>query len=295
MTTQAWIGSLGANDMTNWDICVNRGLWGSEANSASGVKKGDELFIWKSGNGYFARCEVLTDAQPPTIENPAPWRDGRTYKWIFAIRVVQELATPVNPGTMDGSIQKGTGLPNIRLGQFPKLSENQRTAVLILFGALSNKLVDDDETLRIEDDEHEAQIKSRIDISETEKQQLIWARRGQGRYRNDLLQIEPSCRVTGLKNHNFLTASHIKPWRDSDDFEKLDGNNGLMLSWHIDKLFDLGWIKFEPSGIYAVSPALDPLVLNSWRIEQPSNPRPFNRHQAAYLDYHRECVFRKTA
>ncbi|MGL6476290.1 HNH endonuclease [Aeromonas hydrophila] len=43
-------------------------------------------------------------------------------------------------------------------------------------------------------------------------------------------------------------ASHIKPWSESNNTKHLDGNNGLLLPPHIDKLLDRGWITFSDSG-----------------------------------------------
>ena len=82
-------------------------------------------------------------------------------------------------------------------------------------------------------------------IPETDKEQLIKARRGQGTFQVRVEAIEAACRVTGVKDRQFLVASHIKPWRASDNAEKLDGNNGQLLSPHVDKVFDNGWITFR--------------------------------------------------
>ncbi|MGC3834414.1 HNH endonuclease [Moritella viscosa] len=82
------------------------------------------------------------------------------------------------------------------------------------------------------------QLEQDTSLTETEKEQLVKARRGQGKYRRNLEKIESCCRVTGLANKQFLVASHSKPWRVSSNFEKLDGNNGFLLSPHIDRLFD---------------------------------------------------------
>jgi predicted restriction endonuclease len=117
------------------------------------------------------------------------------------------------------------------------------------------------------------------------------SRRGQGVFRKNVEQIEKSCRVTGLRDLQHLRASHIKPWKDSDDQEKVDGHNGLMLSPHVDHLFDRGWILFEDNGMLVPSPKLDVLVLQSWRIEPDRQPRPFLPRQIEYLEYHRELVF----
>ena len=77
---------------------------------------------------------------------------------------------------------------------------------------------------------------------------LTKARLGQGLFRQRVAEQEPICRVTGLARQEFLIASHIKPWRDCDHQERLDGANGLLLSPHIDKLFDRHWISFDRDG-----------------------------------------------
>ena len=130
-------------------------------------------------------------------------------------------------------------------------------------------------------------------VDKTEREQLIMARNGQGRYRQNLEQIENGCRITGIKNSAFLTASHIKPWRFSSHKERLDGNNGLLLSPHIDKLFDLGLISFEDSGnmLYANQEVVE--ALKKWGIALPLNVGIFNCSQKAYLKFHRENIFNR--
>ena len=60
--------------------------------------------------------------------------------------------------------------------------------------------------------------------------------------------IESECRVTQTADKRFLIAGHIKPWRDSNNAEKIDGNNGLLFAPHVDRLFDKGWISFSDQG-----------------------------------------------
>jgi len=43
----------------------------------------------------------------------------------------------------------------------------------------------------------------------------IRARRGQGLFKQHVMQIEERCRITGEVNPVHLMASHCKPWRDS--------------------------------------------------------------------------------
>ena len=117
---------------------------------------------------------------------------------------------------------------------------------------------------RIEDlsfDPDEQEIVVDATLSETMKVTLIKARRGQGLFRDRVRTIERACRVTGVDAESLLIASHIKPWSGSDPQERLDGNNGLFLSPHVDKLFDKGLISFERDGSMLVSPQLDQEVL----------------------------------
>ncbi|MCX9112659.1 HNH endonuclease [Aeromonas veronii] len=129
-------------------------------------------------------------------------------------------------------------------------------------------------------------------LTVTEKEQLVKSRRGQGLFRSRLEQIEPSCRVTGVSNKVLLIASHIKPWCECDNIERLDGNNGLLLSPHIDKLFDQGWITFtDAGGLLCAEPSIE-RALQQWGVELPINVGPFKPKQSEYLAYHRSKIYR---
>jgi len=139
----------------------------------------------------------------------------------------------------------------------------------------------------------EREIQNRTDIGVTERYQLVLSRVGQGRYRTNLEKHESGCRITGITNGKFLTASHIKPWSKSSDFEKIDGNNGLLLSPHIDRLFDRGYISFEDSGTLMLSPKLPDDVVSAWSLSADFALRPFRKEQRAYMEYHRTNIFRE--
>ena len=89
-----------------------------------------------------------------------------------------------------------------------------------------------------------------------------------------------------------LRASHIKPWRVSTPYEKLDGNNGLLLSPHIDHLFDRGYISFAPNGSLLVAPQLTRDILEAWNINPKLTVAAFSTEQSVYLRYHNENVFK---
>ena len=143
------------------------------------------------------------------------------------------------------------------------------------------------EELKIIDDINDS------DIESTEKEQVTKARKGQGKFRKNVIKKENKCRLTGVIKKDLLIASHIKPWKVSSNLERLDGNNGLLLSPHVDKLFDKGWITFLDNGdLISVSKEIDE-ALNQWGISLPVNVGAFSLKQTTYLAYHREHVFDK--
>jgi len=126
----------------------------------------------------------------------------------------------------------------------------------------------------------------------TERDALTRARLGQGLVRQRVSELEPICRVTGLARQEFLVASHIKPWRACDNRERLCGSNGLLLSPHIDKLFDRHWISFDSDGQLIWQNAAAGEALRCWGIKGVNRIQPFNREQEAFLDAHRQALRR---
>ena len=127
----------------------------------------------------------------------------------------------------------------------------------------------------------------------TFREQIVRARRGQGVFRANVLLREESCRVTGVSEPRHLKASHIKPWRDATDAERLDGANGLLLSPHIDHLFDEGYITFSSSQELIIVPEVRNKLLDAWGIDAGVRVGEFSGEQNAYLDYHRINVFKR--
>jgi hypothetical protein len=145
-----------------------------------------------------------------------------------------------------------------------------------------------------DDDRAQTELEGRTDIGETQKKQLVQARRGQGIFKANVRLNEKSCRVTGISDAKLLIASHIKPWSRSSDFEKLDGCNGLLLSPHVDRLFDRGLISFGDDGTIVRSPLVASEIWEAWALDGVTNVGEFTSKQRVYLDYHRKHIFRGT-
>lgn len=144
-----------------------------------------------------------------------------------------------------------------------------------------------------EEQEMEEKVLSDETIKPKEKEAIVKARVGQGEYRRKLLEMCPYCPITLVSDERLLIASHIKPWRKSNDFEKTDPNNGFMLTPTYDKLFDAGFISFEEDGTMLVSPWISPMnqkrlnIYNGKKISLPTTKKE------TYLYYHREFIFKK--
>lgn len=137
------------------------------------------------------------------------------------------------------------------------------------------------------------QLESDETLQQTEKEALIFARRGQGLFKDNVRQLEQRCRVTHVDRLEHLRASHIKPWRDSGNQERLDGENGLLLTPTIDHLFDRGFISFEDDGTLLTSPVAHQPSLERMGIATTATVKVgrFSDGQKRHLDFHRNYVF----
>lgn len=142
-------------------------------------------------------------------------------------------------------------------------------------------------------EKEETLIKEDPTLSETTKKSLINARRGQGKFKSNVTEISHKCFFTGLSDIKFLRASHIKPWAESDNKERLDGNNGLLLVPHIDHLFDKGYITFMGTGALVISPQLPNEVINIYQLSHYKTDRKLNDQQRLYMEHHRNNIFKK--
>ncbi|UTW12811.1 HNH endonuclease [Marinobacterium rhizophilum] len=122
---------------------------------------------------------------------------------------------------------------------------------------------------------------------ETEKVQLQKARLGQGAFRAKLEAKWSGCCVTGCKIREVLRASHIKPWKDCTNEERLDGDNGLLLVANLDALFDRGLISFSSDGALVRAPKITENELQMLIGDAPGRIR-LNGRQADYMRCHRE-------
>lgn len=137
-------------------------------------------------------------------------------------------------------------------------------------------------------------IKNNSSLNETEKEALIKSRRGQGKFRDSLFKKYGKCIITDIDLDKVLVASHIKPWYLCDNNERLDENNGLLLSATYDRLFDAGLITFDHKGKIKISSMINNrnakiLGLRNGKIYDIKYCSAMDK----YLDHHNTCIFIK--
>ena len=139
-------------------------------------------------------------------------------------------------------------------------------------------------------DEFEATYK---ELPETEREAIVQSRVGQGEFRNKLIRYWKGCAVTECEHLGLLRASHIKPWRSSDNIERLDVFNGLLLIPNLDSAFDNGLISFDNDGKLIISALLTSKDRNKLSIHPEMCIRKLDARHVKYLEYHRQNVFKK--
>ncbi len=234
------------------------------------------------------------------------WKVDVEYRWLeTAIRTMDyiKILRPLLPNTKS-PIQSTNGRANqaylfkidrmlaIALAQ---LIDNE-TLELVRSDCVADSLKPSDTIdahIKEWEDKIEQSILSEPDISETEKETIVKARRGQGRYREQLLLRETRCRVTGVNKPEHLIASHIKPWRSASNEERLDPENGFMLTPTIDHLFDKGFISFENNGSIILADVADRKAMEKMSViggNAPKNIGSLREDQKRYLEWHRTSI-----
>lgn len=125
----------------------------------------------------------------------------------------------------------------------------------------------------------------------TEKEAIVQSRIGQGCFRRRLIEYWHGCSVSSCRLTDILIASHIKPWRDADNFERLDVYNGLLLLPNYDKLFDLGYVSFDVNGIAVYSKLLSYSDRKILGLKPDLHLVNIEEQHKKYLKYHNENCF----
>ncbi|MEZ5464299.1 MAG: HNH endonuclease [Lysobacteraceae bacterium] len=251
-------------------------------------------------------------------ESPKPLEFGQTgaywdnIGWRVDVRFV-ELRGPVRPSEHMAALApklpsryaplqpNGHGLQSVYLTLLP---DTFAAALIDVIGREARVIV---QGLRVADseiqqvglgliewEEHElAKVAADDQVPETTRKAVVLARRGQGLFKSNVQKIESACRLTGVDRQEHLRASHCKPWRDASNAERLDGENGLLLTPDADHLFDRGFLSFDNNGDVLISPVAHRPSFTKMGLDPDRlrNVGTFSEGQRRYLEFHRENVF----
>jgi hypothetical protein len=122
----------------------------------------------------------------------------------------------------------------------------------------------------------------------TEAERLVIQRIGQDIFRDALMDYwADRCPMTGIRDPALLRASHIVPWSECSDEQRLDVHNGLLLSALWDAAFDKGLVSFAGDGTPLASPNLSGVARNMLALEQATSLRGLRDAHRANLAIHR--------
>lgn len=158
-----------------------------------------------------------------------------------------------------------------------------------LYQQVSAMLNDDIDEIIIADIEDNA---DKLQILGKERETFIKARVNQSMFRERLLNKYDCCCLCKVSNPKFLIASHIKPWADSENDEKLDADNGFLLCPNHDALFDSGYISFDDNGTIMISEELGQVDSIFMNVDKNMKIRLSSKNKK-YLEYHRNNIFKK--
>ncbi len=184
------------------------------------------------------------------------------------------------------------GLPNISYVSVMKI-QSMRQHIFYYFKMFidyKNDIITYQRPMEIREEEKITQS----DMSDRKKEALIQARKGQGQYRSKLLEECPFCPISMINDERLLIASHIKPWVDSNDKEKVDPKNGFALCPNYDAMFDKGYMTFENDKTIVVSPWISPMNQKRLNIHTGMKvPKlPLDDKREEYLVYHRSKIYK---
>lgn len=138
------------------------------------------------------------------------------------------------------------------------------------------------------------EVQNLPNLTQTEKNQIITARIGQGFFRRNLILECGFCPITLVNETRLLVASHIKPWRVSSNTERINPKNGFLLTPTLDRLFDKGFISFTNEKRLIISSTLSEENKNHLNLSEEViyHHLPIAGREE-FLEYHRENILKK--
>ncbi|MEP2937627.1 MAG: HNH endonuclease signature motif containing protein [Gilvibacter sp.] len=258
------------------------------------LKPGDIVFNYRKGF-VLGFCEIKSDyfysRQPEEFNVDVQWED----KGYMILADYVLFSSPLDVNTVFKKVQqflpkKYSPLNNS--GDLLKVKANQGYLYQInakiaeeLFN-LSNIRFDQNTMTREEAEDYSAH-------KETSKVSLTTLRVGQAEFRQKLLRRwNYKCAVNGSSIKEVLIASHIVPWREATNKERMDVENGILLSPIYDALFDKYLISFNEQGGIEISQELQESEYRKLGITGYEKIRDLTDENKKYLKIHMAKLYK---
>lgn len=244
-----------------------------------------DIVMCAEGANFFALVKVVSDA----FYRQEPNEEEEDYRWFGLARNVEVLSTDPTPFERlydeehAGEAEKGRKPHYSHCNPRQTLCQWQKNKFIQFWYEHLERIPNELIHLR---DEIAAMPETEVIAQSTQ-------RRGQDKIRKVLLETRRRCEVSDLEIPELLRASHIKPWKDSSNAERLDLENVLLLAVNYDAAFDSGLISFnaETGGII-ISPTVPLEQLHLLGIDcQATLPKPSGK-RAEYLKWHYAHIFK---
>jgi hypothetical protein len=121
----------------------------------------------------------------------------------------------------------------------------------------------------------------------TTRDSIVNTRILQGEFRRRILhKWKNQCAISGCTITSILIASHIIPWREADNFQRVDIDNGILLAPNYDALFDKHLISFNEIGDIIISNTISKKDLKSLGITGTEKIKNLSEGNIKYLKVH---------
>lgn len=229
------------------------------------VKEGDRVFHYIAGEIRaisIAMSNCIEEKKPSSMHGYDQWEEEgylvhlEYHELEFALKVRDHFSEiqsflPVKYSAFQNNGQGNQGY------LYPC---NEELAIKLL------ELIGNDNAYQVDEEQMELAIGIVINkeqnnlvpvVLETEAEAKRKIRIGQEKFKASLAPLwHHICALCGIELAALLRASHAKPWKDSDNLERLDSYNGLLLCCNHDALFDKGYITFDGTGLIHISPQI---------------------------------------
>lgn len=288
----------------NIEIQNNVGVWGFKSGKHNdreynSINKGDIIFFRiKDENGYAAMdgFGVIGEKIVSKDISMKVWGDN-SYQNIILIDKYIRFSKPFR--LLEGSIKVASidGVPDsvwhdgynmFRQWNIANKEIEEEEFIGKILKAVDNKELYNN----ITNFEDEVNYIESNQIEETEKDSIVKLRIGQGAFKRKLLIRENYCKICGLNNERLLIASHIKPWKESNNRERLDENNGFLLCPSHDAIFDKFLITFQNTGEIIISETLSKIDAIKLNINDTIKIK-LEKNNLPYIEWHRNNFYIK--